>query len=417
MNSIHYQQGIVERFIPIDLEDIINDLSNSTLLAETQRQLFLNFCSAYVALYYAQSHQSLRALKRAYQPFNPDRDTHRRNQLNSPDQLDTFKRDLFAVIEDANYEQLSPQVLNDALNKESPHGVTVSVDFDEFAAVSLFYRGSAVSTELHRDWKRLQFKKRPVDILIYRRLFVLLQPRNKQQWLEYLVKHKRMNSKQAEKKAAAALNALGLTDDNPVLYLKLFKNIPRADLEMLFPNTRIQMRLFDKLKLGIMGGGGAAGGIMATISKFSATIEPMAALMAIGGLIGVLWRQIAQIFSQRTKYSAVLTKNLYFYNLATNLSALTLLADTASAEECKEALLAYFFLLVGGETNRDMLDNSIEAFVFSQYALPMDFEIDDGLRKLQAAQLLQNNNDLLTAIPINDALTHLNKQWEALMSG
>ena len=68
-----------------------------------------------------------------------------------------------------------------------------------------------------------------------------------------------------------------------------------------------------------------------------------------------------------------------------------------------------------GVSSREMLDKSIEDFIFKQYALPMDFEIDDGLRKLQAVQLLQNNDALLMAIPINDALTSLNKQWEALM--
>lgn len=33
--------------------------------------------------------------------------------------------------------------------------------------------------------------------------------------------------------------------------LKLFRNVPKADLEMLFPNTRVRMRLMDKLLIGI----------------------------------------------------------------------------------------------------------------------------------------------------------------------
>ena len=33
--------------------------------------------------------------------------------------------------------------------------------------------------------------------------------------------------------------------------LKLFRNIPKADLEMLFPNTELRMRLIDKLIIGV----------------------------------------------------------------------------------------------------------------------------------------------------------------------
>ena len=40
------------------------------------------------------------------------------------------------------------------------------------------------------------------------------------------------------------------------IYMKLFKNIPRSDLEMIFPNTRVRFRFFDKLRLGATAGGG-----------------------------------------------------------------------------------------------------------------------------------------------------------------
>jgi len=35
------------------------------------------------------------------------------------------------------------------------------------------------------------------------------------------------------------------------IYMKLFKNIPRSDLEMVFPNTEVRFRFFDKLRLGL----------------------------------------------------------------------------------------------------------------------------------------------------------------------
>jgi len=414
-SNTQYQADVLERFIPISLSRLISDLLTAELLPTEQHKAFKQFCSTYTSLFHAQSHAHLQNLKQLYLPFNPDRDTLINAQENSGTQLTHLKDKLYAMLEDANYERISEDDLNEALNKISPYGVQVSVDFEDFAEVSLFYRGSAIQQKLYRNWKKLSFKKHPIDILIYRRLFVLLQPKNRLQWIEHFINNKKMSVQKAEKKADEELKVFGISNDNDVVYLKLFKDIPREDLEMQFPNTRIQIRLFDKIKLAVTGGGGTAGGIMATIGKLSATVDPISALIAVGGLLGLLWRQIAKIFSQRAKYSATLTKNLYFYSLDNNMGALTYLADTAEAEECKEAILAYFFLLIDGETSRANLDQRIESYIQEKYAIPMDFEIDDGLDKLQKSSLLSRSDQLISAIPLAEANSRLRQQWDQVV--
>lgn len=244
---------------------------------------------------------------------------------------------------------------------------------------------------------------------------MLLQPKNKQQWIDFYLNDKKMSVKKAEKKANEALKIFGISSDNDVVYLKLFKDIPREDLEMQFPNTRIKMRLFDKIKLAVTGGGGTAGGVMATLGKLSTAVDPVATLIAVGGLLGILWRQIAKVFSQRAKYSASLTKNLYFYSLDNNMGALTYLADTAEAEECKEAILAYFFLLIDGETSQADLDLRIENYIHQKYTIPMDFEINDGLDKLKKSSLLSRCDQLINVCPLNEANSKLKQQWDQII--
>ncbi|NOQ15354.1 MAG: DUF3754 domain-containing protein [Methyloprofundus sp.] len=407
----HYQADVLERFIPISLEMLVKDLLASKLLIAEQHIAFQHFCTHYIALFHAQSHTRLQHLKQLYQPYNPDKDTLISNNDGTSDQLAQLKKELYAILENANYERISENDLNKALNKTSPHGVKVSVDFEDFAEVALFYRGSAISTELHRNWKQFSLKKQPVDVLIYRRLFVLLQPKSRQQWLEYFTNIKKMSPEKAAKQASKALKNSRASNEENVVYLKLFKDIPRADLEMQFPNTRVQIRLFDKIKLGVMGGGGTAGGITATLTKFSVAIDPISAMIAVGGLLGVIWRQIASVFSQRAKYSATLTKNLYFYNLDNNMGALTHLIDSAESEECKEAILAYFFLLSSGENSRISLDKRIEDYIQAKYTIPMDFEIDDGLNKLQRSKLLSRYDNFINAVPLDEANIKLKQQW------
>lgn len=414
-NKIRLQANVLEHFIPISLDRLVTDLIDSGELSSPQQKQFSHFCLRYAALLHAQTHRRFTHLKQVYAPFNPDGDSLIRASNDTKAQLAALKNELFSVLQQANYEQLSKQALNTALNKVSPYGVQVSVDFDDFEDVVLFYRGSATHRREHKDWKTLYLKKKTTEIEIFRRLFVLVQPKNRQKWIEHLIGNKKMSRKKAEKKVTAIYKSLGINGESDAVYLKLFKDIPRDDLEMLFPNTRVRIRLFDKIKLGIMGGSGTVGGVMATISKFSAAIDPVSALIAISGLLGVLWRQISKIFSQRAKYSAILTKNLYFYSLDNNLGAITYLLDAAEAEECKEALLAYYFLLVKRGCNSQELDKHIEDYILAAYAIPMDFEIDDGLRKLEQTGLLNLSDKLLQVLPLDEANKTLNTQWNALI--
>ncbi len=409
-NPIQYQDDKLERFIPIGLDRLIADLEQSQQLANDQQALFQQFAECYNTLFHAQTYQHLQPLKKSYRPFNPDSDSVHRKPL-SPSTITKFKTGLYQLIDDANYEKLSEKDLNEALNKISPHGVKVSVDFDDFQDVAIFYRGSAYQQQEIRDWKTLKLKKKTLQIRIFRRLFVVLHIKTRQQRIQELIDNHHVSPKKAAKKIDAAYKALGIEDSRERIYLKLFKDIPKDDLEMLFPNTKVKIKLFDKIKLGIMGGGGTAGGVAATLSKLSAAIDPISAIIAIGGLLGVLWRQIAKVFNQRAKYSAILTKNLYFYCLDNNLGALTHLIDSAESEECKEALLAYYFLLSGGAKEKDALDREIEDYIQQTYAIPMDFEIDDGLRKLNQAGLIQQDGGKISAIPLQTAIQKLNHQW------
>lgn len=408
------QAPILERFIPVSLDRLINDLIAQQNLTPDDSFSFQRFCSLYIKLFNAQAQDKFQSLKNGYTSFSPDAELVKSQIDNEQAALKQLKKKIYSVLNDANYEQLSESELNHALNKISPHGVKVSVDFDEFSDIALFYRGSAIKTETIKSWRHLYLRNKQIDTQIYRRLFVLIQPKTRNKWIDDYKARKRTSLKKAEKKAHKAFKSLGIDGQQEVVYLKLFKDIPKADLEMLFPNTRIQIRLFDKIKLGIMGGGGTAGGIMATISKFSAAIEPVSAILAIGGLLGVIWRQIAKIFNQRAKYSALLTKNLYFYSLDNNMGALTYLADNATAEECKEAILAYYFL-IQQQSDRLSLDKKIEHYIAEQYQIPMDFEIDDGLEKLSEAGLLTEENGLFSVPPPASANTRLEQQWHQLI--
>ncbi|NOQ35033.1 MAG: DUF3754 domain-containing protein [Methylococcaceae bacterium] len=414
MREINYQQNLLERFIPVNIEELITTLSNRQELSATDKSDFQLFCQHYRALYHALSLPDYQKLRHHYAPFNPDRDSL--SNLNYSDAekqalQDKLLDDLKNLLNDANYEQLSQEQLNAVLHETSPYGVKVSVDFNEFEEILLFYRGSAIRKEERREWKSLFLKKEIIETKIYRRLFILLKSKSLTQKIQELAAAKNISQSKAERKIKHKHDQNSIDDEK--IYIKLFKNIPRTDLEMLFPNTKVRMRLLDKFKLGITGGGGTVGGIMTVVTKLTATIDPIAMATTIFGFIGLLWRQISKIFLQRTKYMAELAKNLYYYNLDNNLGAISHLHDMAAASEAKEALLSYFFLLTEGEMTAAELDKKIELFIEEEYRVAIDFEVDDGLGKLERLGLLIQKEDKVSVVDLSDAENILKQKWLA----
>ena len=67
---------------------------------------------------------------------------------------------------------------------------------------------------------------------------------------------KKLSRREAEKLVKRERDGMPPEVKENCIYMKLFKNIPRSDLEMIFPNTRVRFRFFDKLRLGATAGGG-----------------------------------------------------------------------------------------------------------------------------------------------------------------
>ena len=140
--------------------------------------------------------------------------------------------------------------------------------------------------------------------------------------------------------------------------------MPRADLEMLFPNARVRMRLIDKLLIGVPA---VVSGVIMVVTKLVASLIPVllllgfwlgareepvelnqgqlvalgAGLMAFGGF---LVRQFTKFKNRKIQFMKALSENLYFRNLDNDAGVFHHLLDAAEEEEVKEAVLAYHFL-------------------------------------------------------------------------
>lgn len=361
------------------------------------------------ALFHFELHARLEAMKARYEPFDPER----RQGLGpepqrSPEELRRlgarFTQELAAVLEKGNYRRLGREALEHALAERSLFPIEVEVDFEAYDELIIYARGETIG---QGEVKRLfGLRTQVIDVPTYERVCLYLR-------------FKPEESLPPGRRRPPAL------DHGPAI-LKLFRNIPKADLEMLFPNTRLRMRLVDKLLIGVpavVGGVPVAAKLAPALLALAVflglqggEVNSASLIAGLSGLVALgawMFKQWDTFKNRKVLFMKLLSENLYFRNLDNNQGVLTRLIDEAEEEECKEALLAYTFLLRGpGQTER-ALDEAIEAWFLRRFGLTVDFEVDDALAKLTRLGLARRDDEGgYHVVGIAEALALLDHRWD-----
>ncbi len=402
------------RHVPIETDELVGALAPE--LGERSAD-FLRLARLLDAWMGYEVRQRLVELRAAYVPFAPDLE-HPRSAAADEDR-DALRRTLHAgtaqLLTDANFEELDRAYIEDNLEHSSPDSLAVRVDFDDYVELSVWVRGRSTRTVRRRDWRGLWLRHEEVEVEVFRRLFLAVELVELEERAQQIAERDKIKIERARKRVRRTRARLGDRVDAQHMCLKLFRDVPAMDLETLLPNTQICMRGFDKLKLGITGGGGTLGGLFGTLTKLGAAASPMTWALGLVGLVGVLWRQVAKVFSQRTKYLADLASCLYFLNLDNGWGAISNVARMAVEEESREALLAYALLARAGAAGleREGLDTAVEEWLRQRYGLERDFEVEDGLRKLADLGLARESGGVWHALPPDEAFGVLDQRWDA----
>ena len=210
---------------------------------------------------------------------------------------------------------------------------------------------------------------------------------------------------------------LGSEADTKSVFMKVFKDLPKTDLEMVLPGTRIQLSKLDKAMIVYP----LASGLAILLYKILADVIGFRDFLSLGLSVAVSW-SLAALFAgygyksyvsyttKKTAYALQLTQSLYYQVIGTNAGVFARLVDEAEEPEVREALLAYFFLCQrSGERpmSANVLDDRIEEDLEKRLGLKVDFGIADGLGKLEILGLVRKETDGYRALPINEALSIL----------
>lgn len=387
-----------ERFIPLRADDLTRLLASSELVSADEQAGFLDLCQMLKSVFHFEYHRQLLELKNTYAAFDPDSDTV---HLKWPDEhqentkVDSLFTSLIEMFEKANFRRMSPSQIEESFENCSVYGLNLIVDSDVFDRLEIFSRGESWVEQEFRSWRNW-FRSETKRVSVHQRLVIAFRLRAND--------------------SSSPATSVG----DGTVSLKIFKEIPKGDLEMLLPGTRVRMTLLDRAKIALP----TVSGLVMTVYKliragmaiaFAGAYGVMGFLSLVGGTIGYGVKSFFGYLRTKDKYQANLTRNLYFQNLDNNAGVLFRLIDEVEEQEFREAILAYTLL---GSKNAPFgltmaeLDRQAEALLLSAVGSHVDFEAVDALEKLQRLGLIELKDSRFRSTPLPNALHSLDLRWD-----
>ncbi|SHF76882.1 TMEM143 family protein [Flavobacterium defluvii] len=400
---------IREHYIPFNKEFLLEQ--QIAAFAEDKQKVgdFKKLFDIIEHYYHYESFNLNRNLKQNYALYDPDLSEKEREGFIGKSNFLVFKETLLTVLARGNYYRIDQETLKEAIKESDLIGLNLAIDFHAFKDYELYVRGHHKAKE---TVKKYYFWKKEVEIEYYDRVLIYL------------------NYSEADYLAQKKVKLGKMPIDPGSIALKIFKRVPKNDLETIFPNAIPKMSLKDKLLLwvpGVFGGISllSAKVIPALINMYNAyetgeTIDLLNSktslnqgLIALGILAAYCFRQYNNFINKKIRYSKMLSDSLYFKNVGNNSGAFYSLLNSSEEEALKETILAYTFLNKSqNPLTAQELDSQIESWFSTQLNTELDFDVNDALLKLKSIGLGIETDGKWKVIPLNEALIKIDELWD-----
>jgi hypothetical protein len=411
-------------------------------LPESERESFRQFCELFAAYTHFEFHRETEQFKDSYWCFNPDLNTVVCATLGPEEKAQAAEavcKTFRSLAERSNYREVSQAELERSFQDSTLVELKTDVDLTDFKTVICFARGSS----RRKEKVPRMFRKVTVEAEFWERVLLLLHFQDEAHF---------GNGKKRRKNGSPELRfAPGK------IYAYHYKDVPKSDLELLFPNVRITMTRKDKLFLSVPAVGAAGAAVFKVVGQITLvlvaiaitlgwdwlqrqldpegqlSVKSFAALTAFFTVIltlgGIAWKQWDKYKNKRNNFLKLVAENLFYRNLATNQAVFSRLNESAEEEECKEAMLVYYHLLAnrGTPMTAPQLDQTVERWMKEKFGAVIDFDIQGPIRNLsriegrdragQMRPLLETADDGTLRVPsLDDALHILDELWDKAYS-
>ena len=325
----------------------------------------------------------------------------------------TVTASLEQVLRSANFVEVDAELTRRAQSEQGRIRTPLRNSSHQFRSIRLFRRGEHRETLDRRSLYGLRKHSETIDVYDEVVLLAAVRPDTA---------HEPQRRGRRRRKLAARHGSV---------MIKYFHDIAVADLDALYPGAEIVLSNGDRLSLGLpalIAGIPLAiklapallvlygvvrfylGGPPPGAANLAEALVVAGGLLALGGFLGNQWTS----FQRRALlHQRELNDMIYFHNVTNNVGIFDHLTHEAEEQDVKETLLAYFTLLgAPAPLTQAELDDRIEAWLKAQFQLDIDFEVDDGLRKLEAYGLLRREGQRLAVRPLAEAFAALDRRWD-----
>ena len=348
----------------------------------------------------------------SYSAFDPDSELPRA-EAPSYDERRVFKNELMEILEKAGFRGVGPRIMDRALKGKSADGYNIVPPEPSTFSVHLFYRGVRTETVVRGD-EKWYTKPWEDEVRIYKRLVVMhrrqVEPRKK--WLPEVMKSDEewLDWKRTSK-----------------WHLKMFKDFPERDLDMLLPDTRVKFTWFDYAVILVpilVSAGSSIWKILNGGIKFDDPSEAASSLLLVFFPLTLAARAYSGIAKKQEDYRGLLAEELMEDMVASNSAVLSNLLYEAEEQENLESMLAYMFIWRGEAVPKTIssyeVDQDVEEFLVALLGKlgysHRNFQIHDAIKKLHRMGIADGNiapskhdESHVKATSLSTALEKLNK--------
>ncbi|KAL0728153.1 hypothetical protein Bca4012_024246 [Brassica carinata] len=414
-----------------------------------ERDEFLRFCQRVECTIRAWYHLHFEDLMQLYSLFEPVRGAHRLQQQNlSPHEIDVlehqFLQHLFEVMEKSNFKVITNEEIQVALSAQYRLNLPIVVNEDKLDTMLLtrffskfprhdlphfadkyiiFRRGfgidhmkayfflAKVDTILVRIWmflltitclKRLVYGKKEtelseqIDISIETEKDSLYIERIRIEKLNLslsnLMKKITIQEPTFERIIVVYRRVSGKKESERNIYVKHFKSIPMADMEIVLPEKKNPgLTPLDWVKFLVS----AAIGLVTVVSSVSLKKTDIRVIAAILSTVVAYCVKTYFTFQRNlVDYQSLITRSVYDKQLDSGRGTLLHLCDEVIQQEVKEVIISFFMLIKQDRpTSKEELDMQCEAFIKEEFNESCNFDVDDAVKKLEKLGLVSRDSE------------------------
>ncbi|KAK7290567.1 hypothetical protein RIF29_05080 [Crotalaria pallida] len=165
------------------------------------------------------------------------------------------------------------------------------------------------------------------------------------------------------------------------IFVKHFKNIPMADMEIVLPEKKNPgLTPMDWVKFL----GSAIVGLVAVVSSLEMPSADWWVIIAVlSTVIGYCAKTYFTFQQNMAQYQNLITQSMYDKQLDSGKGTLLHLCDDVIQQEVKEVIVSFFILMEQGKATRQDLDQWCEELIKEEFGEECNFDVDDAVDKLE----------------------------------